>query len=209
MSPASGHARGEPRRPPAWLKDRELPCVALDLAWFRCAPPSRPRLDWDNRPTSRFSGSDLPFRTLYLAEDTPTGFWECFGDDLLDRAPDTRSIPERTYRLRIVVQFGVPTGLRLLNVMDARTLRAIGADGATFKSAYTITQPWADAIMRHPRSPDGIIYESRLNNGRRCLALFEKPGIDAHITTEMLRNLADDAEIRFELIREKVAVLPP
>jgi len=199
--------RGEPKLPPAWLGTHDLPCETLNVDWFRCAYPGRPLLDWDNRVTSRFSGPGLRYRTLYLAEDTATGFWECYGDDLLDREPDDRTISSAAYNSRVVVRFELPSDLRLLNAMSASTLRAIGADGATFKSKYTITQQWASALMNHARAPEGILYESRLNNGKRCLALFETPGMETRLTAGVLRSMADDVDIRAEMIREKVAIL--
>ena len=201
--------RGEPGLPPAWLADHDIPLTKLNRVWYRCAHSSRPLVDWDKRATSRFSSPSLPFRTLYLGQDTATGFWETFGEDLLPREPELRTISTAAYGSRIIVEFQLPPDLLFIDLMDAKTLRAVGADGATFKARYAITQPWAQAFQTHRAGAAGLLYESRLNNGAKCLALFERPGLEAAIAARVLHKLEDDAPIRDEILREKISILPP
>ena len=198
--------RGDPRQPPAWLPEQRLPLVPPRLEWYRCALTARPLIDWDNRSDSRFGGPTLPFRSLYLASDSVTGFWESFGDELLDREPGLRSVSAKARRERSIVKFTLPGSLRILDVMSADTQRLIGADGSIFRSRYEITQPWAAALMRHPDQPDGLVCSSRLNADAPCLALFDRPGIEAWIGTKLLHSLEHDGAVRFEMIQTNIAV---
>jgi hypothetical protein len=63
----------------------------------------------------------------------------------------------------------------VIDATDVTTLRAIGADAATFLAEYSITQKWAGALMHHPARLDGFYYASRLDGGKRCLAVFGRP----------------------------------
>jgi hypothetical protein len=70
------------------------------------------------------------------------------------------------------LRYEINPSLRVVDVTNAASLRAMGADGATFLADYTITQRWAQALMRHAAGIEGILYRSRLDNDQRCLAAF-------------------------------------
>lgn len=205
---AAGRVRGSPRIPPSWLGDRSLPLRRMSRKWYRCAVRERPLVEWDCRATSRFSGPGLPFSSLYLAEDPATAFWECFGDDLLDRATSERAVSSAAFASREIVEFLLPAAWRFLDVTSATVQRAIGADGSTFRSGYSVTQAWAKALMEHRSSPWGLLYESRLNDGRKCLALWGRPGLQPDIQARVLHPLSDDTAVLEAMFRNRVAILP-
>jgi RES domain len=90
------------------------------------------------------------------------------------------------------------------------TLRKIGADAATFLAAYTITQQWAKQLMEHPANLDGFFYSSRLDGGRRCLAVFGRlPLFKSPATFQAKADgpLLEDLDLLVFLAREKVSII--
>ena len=172
--------RGSPRPPPADFATRTLPSVRASGVFFRCAAKSRPLVDWDARVTSRFSHPSMSFPVLYLAEGKLTSFWECFGDELNDQPEDDKALYEKTHLdPRRWVRFNLRPALRVIDVTKVATLRRMGADASTFLAEYVVTQKWADALMAHPAKLDGFYYGSRLDSGKRCLAVFGRPNLQA------------------------------
>jgi hypothetical protein len=129
---------------------------------------------------------------LYLAEDPATAFWECFGDDLLDRATSERAVSSAAFASREIVEFLLPAAWRFLDATSATVQRAIGADGSTFRSGYSVT----------------LLYGSRLNDGRKCLALLGRPGLQPDIQARVLHPLSDDTAVLEAMFRNRVAILP-
>jgi hypothetical protein len=173
--------RGSSRYPAEDFAQRALPLSDARGEFFRCAIVRRPLLDWDARATSRFSHPTLPHPVLYLAENKLTCFWECFGDELNDQPPGEKAIScEHHLAPRQWVRFTIRPALRVIDDTQPATLRALGADGATFLADYAITRAWAEALMRHPAQIDGFFYRSRLDSGQRCLAVFGRPQLRLH-----------------------------
>ena len=203
--------RGTPKPPPADFKRRSLPTLTAKGTFYRCAAKTRPLVDWDSRDTSRFSHPALPFPVLYLSEDKLTGFWECFGDELNDQPQDDKALYKTKHlEPRQWVRFQIDVKLRVIDVTDMATLRKIGADAATFLADYTITQQWAKQLMEHPAGLDGFFYSSRLDGGRRCLAVFGRPPLFKSPATFQAKAdgpLLEDLDLLVFLAREKVSII--
>jgi hypothetical protein len=167
--------RGAPRLPPADFVSRKLPLCQAGGVFHRCGIASRPLLAWDARNDSRFSAPDLPFPVLYLASSKLTGFWECFGDELIDRPRNEKRLSARALGVRRWVRFTIKPSLRIVDLTNPDTLRAMGADGATFLADYDVTQRWSKELMLHPANVDGLRYRSRLDSDHHCLAIFGRP----------------------------------
>lgn len=187
------------------------------MAWWRCARTGRPPVDWDRRHGSRFSSPHLPWAVWYLGASKATCFWEVFGQDLLDRFEDDRTVPQTELEARQWLEVVLPPGLRIVDLSQSWVLRKIGADAATFLGDYASIKPWAHAIMRHPAQIDGLLYGSRLDAGAKCLALFDraftavgksKPGsgLKHLIRARVVSTLWDDAWLHRYLARENIAV---
>jgi hypothetical protein len=203
--------RGTPRPPPSDLAARTLPVVRASGVFYRCALASRPLLDWDARATSRFSHPSLPFPVLYLAEEKLTGFWECFGDELNDQPDDDKALYEKHHLApRQWVRFNIRRSLKVLDVTKASTLRKMGADAGTFLAHYAVTQEWAGALMSQPQNLDGFYYSSRLDGGKRCLAVFGRPHLQTATSRFRARAngaLLDDLRLLTFLAREGIGVI--
>jgi hypothetical protein len=203
--------RGTPRPPPTDFATRTLPAIRASGVFFRCANTSRPLVDWDARDTSRFSGPSLLFPVLYLSERKLTGFWECFGDELNDQPEGEKALYRKTHlEPRHWFRFNIKRSLRVIDATDVATLRAIGADAGTFLAGYAITQKWADALMQHPTKLDGFYYSSRLDGGRRCLAVFGRPhlkSLPGRFGAKASGSLLKDVRFLLFLAERGVAVI--
>ena len=192
-------------------KGRSLPTLTAKGTFYRCAAKTRPLVDWDSRDTSRFSHPALPFPVLYLSEDKLTGFWECFGDELNDQPQEDKALYKAKHlEPRQWVRFRIDVKLRVIDVTDMATLRKIGADAATFLADYTITLRWAKQLMEHPAGLDGFFYSSRLDGGRRCLAVFGRPPLlksPATFRAKADGPLLEDLDLLVFLAREKVSII--
>ena len=201
--------RGNPKQPPGDINSRSVLLSPVHGRFIRCADAKRPLVDWDERVTSRFSSPGLP--VLYLAADWQTAFYEVYGDNLLDMLPEDRAIALTDLESRVWVEFNLIDDLQVLNVTESARQREIGADGSTFKADYTVTQPWAKALRSHPVSMDGLQYQSRLDDPRRCLAVFgAKKFVDQGenlFSPRAIGRLSDDVQLLYWLLHsEKIAV---
>jgi hypothetical protein len=203
--------RGKPKPPPADFKRRTLPTLSAKGTYYRCAAKTRPLVDWDSRDTSRFSHPSLPFPVLYLSGDKLTGFWECFGDELNDQPQEDKALYKSEHlEPRQWVRFQIGLKLHVIDITDVATLRKIGADAGTFLADYTITLQWAKQLMEHPAHLDGFFYSSRLDGGRRCLAVFGRPPLFNSPATFQAKSegpLLEDLDLLLFLAREKVSII--
>lgn len=201
--------------PPAALGSRDLSAhiVPFTETLLRISHENAPLLDWSDSAESRFSHPLLPYKVLYLAGRKDTCFWERFGHEIRDQVPTARALTLKTLAERVWKTFTIEArhNLRCLDLTDADTLRAIGADGATFAGPYAVTQAWAGALMAHPCRIEALIYESRLDKPQKCLAVFQHPRyatvpdlFSAQI--DALRPIDDPALLAL-LIRERISLL--
>ena len=169
-------SRGDPRFPPPDLNRRNLGglLVRPAITYWRISHKDAPLVDWSDNAESRFSNPTLPFKVLYFSEQKPTAFWERFGEDLRDQDPAYRALSDKLLRERVWKDVACSSKIQLLNLTDSDTLREISADASTFLAPYTYTQSWADALMKHPVTIDGLIYASRLDTPSKCVALFSR-----------------------------------
>jgi hypothetical protein len=62
--------------------------------------------------------------------------------------------------------------LRVIDLAESGSLFKIGADSRLFAADYGISQLWSKALHDHPVNAQGILYPSRLDPARQCVALF-------------------------------------
>jgi len=70
-------------------------------------------------------------------------------------------------------------------------LNRIGADNRLSTGDYQTSQRWALAFHAHPEQPDGLLYRSRHDPERFCVAIFDRAA--GVLTTTDLGSLADPA----------------
>ena len=209
--------RGDAKPPPSDLAGRDLRSAIVHpvLSGWRISHEKAPLVDWSASGEARFSHPGHPFKVLYLGMSKETCFWERFGEDIRDQPLDARAISPKILGERVwkTWTIGAGDGLRCLDVSDMKTLRAIGADGATFLASYGITQAWSKALMEHPAGLDGLVYASRLNAPDRCLAIFGRPALAAQpslfsMAVSAVRPI-EDPELLGLFLREGIGLPRP
>lgn len=68
-------------------------------------------------------------------------------------------------------------------------LPPIGADARLADGSYGVSQRWALAFHEHPDRPDGILYRSRHDPSRLCVAIFDRAA--PTLSARSLGSLAD------------------
>ena len=165
--------RGTAQPPPGDLSGRtfDLAGISAGTPWFRIARSTQSPVFFSQSDGWRFSAPAMP-GTLYLADREETCFWEVFWDDLVSRPPGEQRLDLARVAERSLWKLSLPRLCHVVDATDPVTLRRLGAHGGTFLGPYAVCQQWAAALRSHPLNPDGILYESARDKGRRCLALF-------------------------------------
>jgi hypothetical protein len=165
---------GQALPPPSDFATRTFPLKTLTsrrAKWHRIGK-SRFSPGFFSQDTGwRFSRGDMP-GTLYLGDSPETCFGEVFWDDLVSRPVAERRLDRAKLAERSAWQVCLPAVLRVVDTLDAKVLRALGAHAGTFLGPYAVCQEWAKALRGHASLPNGIRYESARNKGSVCLALF-------------------------------------
>lgn len=175
------------RLPPADLHRHVLPTAPMDLKGLRVHATGFPAIRFRLSANHRFSHPDAAAGLLYLGEDLETCLWECFGDAILDPGS---IIAESDWNIRCASRI-VATDLKICDLTDLATRRKLGVDLSALKHPnLAIPQVWGLAIQSHPDAADGLRFLSRFT-GRRCFALFERPGLIGRLKEIQLSLLSD------------------
>lgn len=119
--------------------------------------------------------------------DIDTCLFERFGDKAYDNG---KVIPQSLWTGHCVSTVQVPE-IQACDLTSARTLSALMADlSALMHTEVAAPQEWGLAIQRHPAQFQAIKFRSRFN-GKMCLALFQRDGIDKHLQETPLDALPD------------------
>jgi hypothetical protein len=169
--------------PPADLDQRSLPILSTRADWFRIHQSRYAALFFGRTRRYRFDAPAGEFAVLYAGSDEQCAFVETFGHSL-----DIRVVTMDELRQRDLSQLTVNRPLRVVDLTSSGLAR-LGADNRLCTGDYRLAQRWALALWRHPDQPDGLMYRSRLDPARQCVALFDRAQ-DA-ITASSLGPLAD------------------
>lgn len=185
--------------PPDELKQLDLPLVDIDLrthAVYRCHGHKYPAYAYNHsRADTRFAAPDGEFGVLYFAFDEYGAFIETFGPDIL--MAKYRVLSHTTLDNRCICQFNVEQSTRPFRVVDltqGSSLTKLNLDGriSTIKDRE-ITRQWSLAFWSHQQEPDGILYVSCNDPGKKALVVFDRAGSVFHSTCDQKNFLADAA----------------
>jgi hypothetical protein len=170
---------GPPPLPPADLARRRLPIEVCRPGWslFRIHDRVREPLHFGRIGSNRWDAPGGEYGVLYLAEDVAGAFAETFlrdiGATLVSQAALSRK------RISTMV---AAAPLRLVDLTGPGLAR-IGATASVVHGDYATTQRWSHRLWSHPDRPDGLLYRSRHDPSRRCIALFDRAGIELSVTS--------------------------
>jgi len=161
---------GEHPQPPEDLHERDLPLRKLyGPLWRICRKTYDDLLYFACSGDYRFDSPTREFGVCYLATDFHAAFIEVFG-----RSIGVNLVSEEALERRSRVEVELVRALELVDV-TGDGLANIGADNRlTGGSDYELSQSWASSFWNHPGEPDGILYRSRHDPSRFCVAAFER-----------------------------------
>lgn len=161
---------GQHPKPPDDLYKQDLPVGKVSgPLWRICQDKYDEPLYFSSSGDYRFDSPEGEFGVCYLAKDLHGAFIEVFG-----RSIGVNLVSEQALecRLRVEVELARPLGLVDLTEDG---LAKIGADNRlTGGGDYELSQSWALSLWNHPDEPDGILYRSRHDPSRLCVAVFDR-----------------------------------
>ena len=169
------------RLPPADFESLRIPRTRQpDRNWFRVHQSRHHPIFFAANPNHRFSHPDCPYKLLYAGLDIATCLFERFGDEVYN---GKMAMPESLWKAHSVSLLRCPA-LHICDLTNPRTLASLRVDYTSLMNEkLDIPQDWGFAIQRHPSNFQGIKYRSRFN-GRACLVIFERDGIESRVRLE-------------------------
>jgi hypothetical protein len=171
--------------PPHDLNERELPIARLEEPWLRLHAAGRDPVFFGKTGLNRFDDPEGEYGVLYVAEDAFGAFIEVYGRD-----PGLNLVAETDLRRRVLSEFAVEGGLRLVDLTGPGAAR-IGATGAISTDPHELVRPWSRAIYEHPSSPEGIYYRLKHDLGRKGVAIFDRERLVGAVRTKDRGTLMD------------------
>lgn len=165
------------------ISNLSLPLVELQQPWIRIHRRVREPIYFGKAGEQRFDDPDRNFGVLYASTDIRGAFVETFLRNRNDRHISLTEIEGRQ-----VSEILFPDSLRLVD-LTADGLVRLGADARLTSGDYRVSQRWALAFYHHRDQPDGILYCSRWDLSRRCVAAFDRGR--SGISWSSLGSLAD------------------
>jgi hypothetical protein len=170
-------------KPPADLNDRSLLIRNSLGPWIRSHRRDYGAIHFGRSGSNRFDAPTGEYGVLYVAVDVQGAFVETFG-----RQIGRMIIAQEELEARALSSVVARRPLKLVDLVGSGLAR-IGADGRVATGDYSISQPWGLALYHHPEQPDGLLYRSRHDPSRVCVAIFDRVA-DILIATS-LGSLAD------------------
>jgi hypothetical protein len=149
------------------LSSREVTLVEFSDRIFRTHRIDRHPIFFSDTRLNRFDAPDRSYGVLYAGRDPFCAFIET-----LARAAGTRIITTTELESQALSELKPTRALRLIDLTQSGTLVRIGADARLFSGDHEVAQCWSKALHDHPMETDGLLYPSRLDPARQCLALF-------------------------------------
>jgi hypothetical protein len=191
------------RLPPASLSTLKIPRTRQPARnWFRVHQSRFSAAHFSLVTHHRYSHQDCQYPVLYLGVDIGTCLFERFGDIAYDRQ---KSVPQALWNAHVVSTVQVPE-IRVCDLTNAKTLSVLLADlSALMHIEVSAPQEWGLAIQRHPANFQAIKFRSRFN-GKVCLALFQRDGLEKRLKEKRLASLANDDTAADWLDKHKVSL---
>jgi len=191
------------RLPPAGFNGVKIPRTRQPARnWFRVHLSQSPAICFSLNTSHRFSHKECPYPFLYLAADIDTCLFERFGDKAYDQQ---KAIAQSLWQAHSVSAIRVPAAY-VCDLTRATTLSALMVDlSALMHNDVATPQQWGLAIQRHPANYQAIKFKSRFN-GKACLALFQRDGMETRLQETPLGALSNDDQAVDWLDKHKVSL---
>ncbi|HMM41274.1 MAG TPA: RES family NAD+ phosphorylase [Thermomicrobiales bacterium] len=189
MAPSEAAPPGLHPEPAGNLSSRALPVRDVTGNLYRLHRADHDPLHFGRSARNRFDDPNGQFGVLYAGDSPACAFVETYGR--LDHIP--RLLTERELGDRCLSRLVPRSPLRAVD-LSAAGLRRLDADNRLCAGDYRIAQRWSAALHDHPDRPDSILYRSRHDPSRVCLALFDR-AVEL-MDAERLGSLIEDRHSR-------------
>jgi hypothetical protein len=179
--------------PPVDLADHLLPIRDIASPWFRSHRADLgPIYFGRDRTRGRFNDPLGEYGVLYLGFDEFAAFIETFGASRTATGPYlvNNVITEGEVTVRCLCAIRSSRSVSVVDLASGQGLSPLNADARLGAGEWSISQDWSRAFWEHPSRPDGLLYRSRHDPARLCLALFDRAGdaLSADCTTNLLAD---------------------
>ncbi len=191
------------RLPPANFSGIKIPETRQPTRnWFRVHQSRHSAAYFSLDTNHRFSHKDCPCSLLYLGVDVDTCLFERFGDLAYD---NQNAIPQSLWAAHSASLVQVPE-IHSCDLTNAKTLSALMVDlSALMHNEVSTPQEWGLAVQSHPGNFQAIKFKSRFN-GKACLALFQRDGIETRLKESALDTLPNNDTALDWLAKHKVSL---
>ena len=166
----TGQGPGVHPDPPEDFAQRELPLMDFGGSLWRiyqCKYNSP--IFFGKNVRNRFDAPQGEYGVCYCSHDEYGAFVETFG-----RGQGPNIVTQKALKSRSLIQIEVKEELRLVDLTGAG-LKRLGADNRIASGGnYDVTRKWSRAVHEHPVRSDGLLYLSRNDPSRLCVAVFER-----------------------------------
>ncbi|HEX6900730.1 MAG TPA: RES family NAD+ phosphorylase [Thermoanaerobaculia bacterium] len=170
LSP-SRKGRLRPHSGPKHIATRPLPLTLWDAPLSRICEVQFDPLYFGKGGENRFDAPRGEYGILYAADTAECAFVEtCIWNH---KPTGSRHLTTNFLEERKLTEVSFATSLRLVD-LTGPGLALLKADSRLTTGSYRLSQSWAREFWRHPDSPDGILYRSRLNPSLYCVAVFDR-----------------------------------
>jgi hypothetical protein len=106
-------------------------------------------------------------------------------------------ITEEEVANRCLCEIRAERTLKVVDLASGEGLARLQADARLGAGEWSMSQHWSRALWAHPLRPDGLLYRSRHDPARLCLALFDRIGdvLQSECTTNILVDRARQAAL--------------
>jgi hypothetical protein len=191
------------RLPPADFDRIKVPRTRQPARnWYRVHQSRYPAVFFSLNNQHRFSHDACSYPFLYLAADIETCLFERFGDKTYN---EQKTIAQSLWEAHSVSTVQVPE-IRLCDLTNAKTLSAMMVDlSALMHTDVSTPQTWGRAIQAHPANFQAIKFKSRFN-GKACLALFGRAGMEEQLKGTLLGTLSKNETAVNWLAKHRVSL---
>jgi hypothetical protein len=156
--------------PPHDLDQHDLPIRHIDPSTnlFRIHAIHNDPLYFSSTGINRFDAPHAQYGILYVGSDEHTAFIETFGRD-----PSYRLVTRTELEARGLARVTTSRSLRVVDLTGPGLAR-LGADSRLVTGDYPVAQRWSLALWAHPVRPDGLVWRSRFDPSRTCVAIYDR-----------------------------------
>ena len=138
-------------------------------SWWRVHQLANDPLYFGRTGRNRFDAPAGEYGVLYAGDGPHCAFIETFG-----HLNGTQIVARAELAARGLARVDCHRALRLIDLAGPALSGLLADARLTMGDDYRLAQRWALALYQHPTESDGLVYRSRHDPSRLCLALYDR-----------------------------------